>query len=244
MGFFDKKVCAVCGKEAWNVLTLGNGIMCYECSQEIKDKVPIKQLGFLDCSLFFNLYLALIKHKTMEGCIFAQQICFNDQEKKCYILSDNLQEGVIETNYSDIIEFDLLEDGASVSSGGLGRAVVGGLLLGGVGAIVGGITGSKKAKNICNKLVLKLTVKNHPTPTIFINFVIKEIKTKSKEYEYAYNQAQQCLSKLQLICNERDAGGLSTISVADELLKFKQLLDMGVITQEEFDNKKHELLGK
>lgn len=32
-------------------------------------------------------------------------------------------------------------------------------------------------------------------------------------------------------------------SVADELLKFKQLLDMGVLTQEEFDKKKNELLN-
>lgn len=32
-------------------------------------------------------------------------------------------------------------------------------------------------------------------------------------------------------------------SVADEILKFKQLLDMGAITQEEFDKKKKELLG-
>lgn len=32
-------------------------------------------------------------------------------------------------------------------------------------------------------------------------------------------------------------------SVADELLKWKGLLDQGVITQEEFDAKKKELLG-
>ena len=34
----------------------------------------------------------------------------------------------------------------------------------------------------------------------------------------------------------------STVSVADELLKLKQLLDMGVLTQEEFDNQKTKLL--
>lgn len=34
-----------------------------------------------------------------------------------------------------------------------------------------------------------------------------------------------------------------TISVADELKQFKELLDMGVITQEEFDAKKKQLLG-
>ena len=35
----------------------------------------------------------------------------------------------------------------------------------------------------------------------------------------------------------------STISAADELKKFKELLDSGVITQEEFDAKKKQLLG-
>jgi len=35
----------------------------------------------------------------------------------------------------------------------------------------------------------------------------------------------------------------NTGSVADELLKFKQLLDAGAITQEEFDNMKNNLLS-
>ena len=36
---------------------------------------------------------------------------------------------------------------------------------------------------------------------------------------------------------------VQTLSPADELLKYKQLLDSGVITQEEFDAKKKQLLG-
>ena len=39
------------------------------------------------------------------------------------------------------------------------------------------------------------------------------------------------------------APAVPQISVADELLKFKQLLDMGALTQEEFDAKKKELLN-
>jgi len=35
----------------------------------------------------------------------------------------------------------------------------------------------------------------------------------------------------------------SAISSADELKKFKELLDYGIITQEEFDAKKKQLLG-
>ena len=39
------------------------------------------------------------------------------------------------------------------------------------------------------------------------------------------------------------AAAPSTASAADEILKFKELLDMGVLTQEEFDAKKKQLLG-
>ncbi len=36
---------------------------------------------------------------------------------------------------------------------------------------------------------------------------------------------------------------IQQVSSADELLKYKQLLDSGIITQEEFDKKKKDLLG-
>lgn len=38
-------------------------------------------------------------------------------------------------------------------------------------------------------------------------------------------------------------GVTAAVSPADELLKFKQLLDSGIITQEEFDEKKRQILG-
>ena len=47
----------------------------------------------------------------------------------------------------------------------------------------------------------------------------------------------------------KNAGSAATVQVdqqasaADELKKFKELLDMGVISQEEFDAKKKQLLG-
>ena len=39
------------------------------------------------------------------------------------------------------------------------------------------------------------------------------------------------------------ASSASSISVADEILKFKNLFDMGAITQEEFEAKKKQILG-
>ena len=43
--------------------------------------------------------------------------------------------------------------------------------------------------------------------------------------------------------NKQPLGIVQQVSSADELKKYKELLDSGVITQEEFDNKKKQLLG-
>lgn len=43
--------------------------------------------------------------------------------------------------------------------------------------------------------------------------------------------------------SQPSTSNVPTVSVADEILKFKNLLDCGVITQEEFDKKKSELLS-
>ena len=52
------------------------------------------------------------------------------------------------------------------------------------------------------------------------------------------------LSKEDFEQEQKNASaGSAAVSAADELKKFKELLDMGVITQEEFDAKKKQLLG-
>lgn len=67
-----------------------------------------------------------------------------------------------------------------------------------------------------------------------------------------YNKCPNCNSNnLSIISDEefeamkaqQNVSNQQPISVADELKKFKELLDMGVISQEEFDSKKKQLLG-
>lgn len=49
--------------------------------------------------------------------------------------------------------------------------------------------------------------------------------------------------QVEEIKNAPAGGGVQQISTADELKKYKELLDIGVLTQEEFDVKKKQLLG-
>ena len=59
------------------------------------------------------------------------------------------------------------------------------------------------------------------------------------------NEAEKIVEFINKKLSEVNSGGtvVQALSSADELKKFKDLLDAGIITQEEFDAKKKQLLG-
>lgn len=73
-------------------------------------------------------------------------------------------------------------------------------------------------------------------------------KTNGFIYKTMQSSAQSCISALDIIADQNSTEEMSnleseTVSSADEILKFKNLLDAGIITQEEFEAKKKQLLG-
>lgn len=154
-------------------------------------------------------------------------------------------------SFDDIVDFELIEDGTSITKGGLGRAAVGGLLFGGVGAVVGGVTGGKKAQQKCTSLIVKITVNNIAAPTEYIKLITSPVDKNGFIYKTAFQNAQDIVSILQLICSQREtektvdtlASPVLKESSADEIRKFKALMEEGIITEEEFNAKKRQLLG-
>lgn len=59
--------------------------------------------------------------------------------------------------YKDIIGYELIENNGSVTKGGFGGAVAGGLLFGGFGAVTGSVLG-KKNHSLCNNMSVRITV--------------------------------------------------------------------------------------
>lgn len=147
-------------------------------------------------------------------------------------------------SYDDIISYELLQDGEAVTKGGLGSAIVGGAVFGGVGAIVGSNVGSKKTKQEISEYRIKIVTKNICFPEIYINFLTTgKVKSNSILYKSYTGYAQHILSLLGIITNNSSNVLKSSISSADEIKKYKSLLDEGAITQEEFEAKKTQLLN-
>lgn len=148
--------------------------------------------------------------------------------------------------YGDISDFELLQDGASIDQG-VGATVAGGLLFGVAGAIVGNAIGKSSSSPICNSLRIKVATNDQSQPILYLDLIKEKTQTSSKEYEYLFDSAQRILAKLQSIAAEQqEEGGFGRTeapSAADEILKFKKLADEGIITMEEFEAKKQQLLN-
>lgn len=61
--------------------------------------------------------------------------------------------------------------------------------------------------------------------------------------EYMDQVAAYVKKQVEASKRSRNAPTVAAVSPADEIRKYKELLDMGIITQEEFDAKKRQLLG-
>ncbi len=85
-----------------------------------------------------------------------------------------------------------------------------------------------KAKKVYQSICQSIEEYHHPQDLIQDKNVPTQKSTPSPKNNFAAHDSQQ---------------NPPQVSIADEILKFKQLLDMGAITQEEFDAKKKELLN-
>lgn len=253
MGLFgEKEKCAVCGRKI-SMLTkvkIVDGIICGDCRKKCS---PLAKVGLQSV----DQVIERIKAREVNAKKVAQftptdvvgnyiKVDRNSRTWRCPALD---KEPDI-FPFSTLIDFELVEDGVSITKGGLGSAVAGGVLFGGVGAIVDGGLG-KKQKDVVHKMSIILNLRDEWIPRMEIALIKAETKKGGVVYKLNKDLAQQMLSLLTTITDIEESEDhninqptpSTEKSAADELLKFKQLLDMGAITQDEFDAKKKQLLG-
>lgn len=150
-------------------------------------------------------------------------------------------------SYNDIIDFELLQNGKTITSGGVGSAVVGGALFGGVGAIVGSNIGKKKIQQEISEYRIKVILNSEFFSWAYINFLpAGKVKSDSLIFKQYSSDANEILSLLTTIKNSNETHNTTasaTQSIPDEILKYKELMDNGIITPEEFEAKKKQLLN-
>lgn len=149
--------------------------------------------------------------------------------------------------FEDLISFELVEDEQKIVEGGMstGRAILGGAFFGNVGAGIGGLSKMKKAdKDFCTSMKIIYTVKNNKQATRAIPFIFAKTDKSKAMYNQAKINAKATLEGFNYIlgCNESSEPTDSALANFEDLKKLKELLDLGILTEEEFESKKAELL--
>lgn len=229
-----KKHCVACNKELSIIsykTTISDGVVCGDClrSAGISELTNPKQYNADSMNALIKRRSELVKSFLPTKKIGTYLKI--DTNNKIFKVGRQI------FAYDDLLSFELMENNHTIVEE----------------------TESKKSKgkkykgicnltNICHSMKIKLTLKNAHCDTAYINFISSERKTSSLIYKAAQESAQKCLSELQIIADVNQTADIpqtigNTPSSADEILKYKQLLDAGAITESEFEQKKKQLLG-
>lgn len=245
-------VCGICGVKLGlkKVMIKGGNYLCFDC---------VKKAGYNPLTWMGNLKTDLGEIRTRIDEEIVQEprvdmtvtrsignIFVMDENNRLWYTQDQfgLHKGAVH-RFEDITDYELLEDGNMQTKGGLGSALAGGLAFGSVGALVGASVGKKTTTTDCTSMRIKITLNNLSSPVEYVNLLQMKVAKKSAAYKKAYEQAQEILSILNVMTAQGQSGSTTApaTSVADEIVKFKKLMDDGIITPEEFEAKKKQLLG-
>jgi len=104
--------------------------------------------------------------------------------------------------FSDVLSAEMFQDGASVTktvrSSQVAGALIGGLAFGGVGAIVGGLSGSTRTLKEDRRIELRLLVNDTRNPVHDVCFLEHESKPDSSLYRDAFRNAREWLGLIEI----------------------------------------------
>lgn len=172
-------------------------------------------------------------------------------------------------NFINIIGVELIENGNIIlkknATRTIGGAIVGGVLAGGAGSIVGGLSGSSTQQNKVTSVYIKLLLRSIDKPSLTIicfdnwmnSKIVKTLKEARQAEDYVYNfgkrNAVEIKDLISVIIDRTDHKHKSSVVskasmpsnlVADELLKLTSLKEKGILSEEEFSIQKNKILNQ
>ena len=200
--------CVICGKKAsffnriWNGGDIGREFygefICYSCIYKagaMKRKFSSSQEA-----------IEFIKKRIQDLKMFQRTrsvehyIEIDDNNKFVKISGDMFK-------FSDVLSYDFTVDGKTIKKGGgavaVSNAIIGGALLGGVGAIAGVAMGLPKNKEQCTSMYITVRVAECITDPK-INFVTLPVKVDGFAYKGFMDYARECCRMLDDIIRKNN----------------------------------------
>jgi len=177
-------------------------------------------------------------------------IGLNFDEQKI-VLSAGKRETVYD--FDQICSVEVLENGVTLTSTNRGSQVLGsvsgGLALGGVGAVIGGLSASSRSRGRLRGITLKIFVDDQANPVYAIPFFWDKSSKGTDPDEPRAKQSRETVDRFHAhLLNamrqaQKQAGTNSSGANASELRALWEMKLAGALTEEEFAQQKSRLLG-
>ena len=162
-------------------------------------------------------------------------------------------------SYKDILSVEIIENGNTITKTNrgsqIGGVLVGAVLLGGAGAVIGGLSGTKREVKTIESIGLKILLNNQKS-SIF-ELTLYKIGKDTAKPQVALSTAHRWHDLITVLINKADKDDdnlvisntlnqekhQNIVSVADEIQKLLSLRNDKIITEEEFSTQKKKLLN-
>lgn len=173
----------------------------------------------------------------------------------CIVDYSNDHPNSIFISHSSILSSEVYEGGTSVTQtkrlSQIGGVIVGGLVLGGAGAIIGGLSGKKKTSELTSDITLRLCINDTKNPIIDLQFLNEETAKNGDIYKHYSEQARRWHTILSILIKRADSESQQPEtqrqafngSIADEIKKLSDLKESGAITDDEYTSLKSKLMN-
>jgi hypothetical protein len=168
------------------------------------------------------------------------------QKKVCFIDMATATAQFKIASGESILSIEVVEDGKTITKtdrgSQIGGALIGGLAFGGVGAVIGGLSGKTSSEIKVNKLTLHLIIDDVQRPVFDIDLLSFQTQKGSFTYQEAVKKIDYWYGLLSVLVNSKKETTKvpneslidSNTSMSDELLKIADLRKTGILSEEEY----------
>lgn len=259
-----KKICVSCGRElgiAAKKTAIADGVVCMDCQN---------RAGIQTFSGAESFTAAEVRELFKERAFLPEHFQETKSAEKYLHLDEEhgwIRVGKDIVSCENVVGYEFVEDKVTLLKSEKERVDASKVLT----TSAMGFSFGRKNKRACSSMKLLIRLKDTYTDTLEIVFLQSEVRTKDILYRSMHSFAISCIDMLEEILHgdEPEAEGkkqtpsgpeadlaqalsgpealqgerIASISPADEIRKFKELMDDGIITPEEFEAKKKQLLN-
>mgnify|MGYP006168380931 FL=1 len=198
-----------------------------------------------------EIHLSVIDGFSSDAILgkFVTAFGFDKNKKKICFVTEGKPNTEKIYSFSDIMQSEIIVNGSTLvktsTTSTIGRAMLGGILTGGVGAVIGGVTGKKSHNEVVKNIDLKICINDSVNPFYKVRFLDTECKKGDFIYNDGYEKVEKWHGMISTFIKQSEVNenkNNSESSNVNDLLKLKELLDTDLLTREEFNEQKKKLL--